>query len=170
VGGVEGAGERVAQFRKARGLTQEGLALRMHRSVSWVSKVEQGKRPVENIRTLMHLAEALGVTLAELRTDAAGLAEPSRADVLRALRRALTVIRPHADPGDIAADVRALGDAWFGDGDRAGLADLAPGVVLRARADGGAAVVGAACMIAGSLARRFGEPDLQWIAGHRKLR
>jgi hypothetical protein len=89
--------------------------------------------------------------------------------VLQDLRRALTVTRPDVEPGDIAADVRALGDAWFGDGDRVALADLVPDAVLRARAAGGAAVVGSACVIAGSLARRLGEPDLQWIAGHRAL-
>lgn len=163
---MDGIGERVAELRRARGLTQDGLALRMHRSVSWVSKVEQGKRRVENVRTLTELAAALGVTLAELRTD---FAEPSRADLLRALRRALTVSRPDAEPGDIANDVHVLGDAWFGDGDRATLGDLVPDVVLRARATGGAGIVGSACMIAGSLARRLGEPDLQWIAGHRAL-
>lgn len=163
---VDGIGERVAELRKARDLTQDGLAMRMHRSVSWVSKVEQGKRRVENVRTLTELAAALGVTLADLRTD---LAEPSRADALRALRRALTITRPDVEPGDIASDVRALGDAWFGDGDRAVLADLVPDVVVRARAAGGAGVVGSACMVAGSLARRLGEPDLQWIAGHRAI-
>ncbi len=30
-------GQRIAMYRKARGLTQEGLAMRLNRSKSWVT-------------------------------------------------------------------------------------------------------------------------------------
>src|SRR2546430_14018932 len=37
-------GERVAYYRRVRGMYQHGLALRMNRSISWVRKVESGER------------------------------------------------------------------------------------------------------------------------------
>ena len=37
-------GRRVAEPRRRAGVTQEGLALRLHRSGSWVKKIEQGRR------------------------------------------------------------------------------------------------------------------------------
>jgi transcriptional regulator with XRE-family HTH domain len=49
-------GRRVAELRHLSGLTQEGLALRLHRSASWVKKVEQGRRSLDSIRTLAEIA------------------------------------------------------------------------------------------------------------------
>jgi DNA-binding transcriptional regulator YiaG len=37
-------GRRVAELRRRPGVTQEGLALRLHRSASCVKEIEQGRR------------------------------------------------------------------------------------------------------------------------------
>ena len=37
-------GQRIARYRRNAGLTQDGLALRLFRSKSWVTKVERGER------------------------------------------------------------------------------------------------------------------------------
>ena len=43
-------GQRIALYRRLRGLTQEGLAMRLHRSKSWVTKVERGERQIDRSR------------------------------------------------------------------------------------------------------------------------
>jgi transcriptional regulator with XRE-family HTH domain len=165
---MEAVGERVARLRKARRITQEGLALKMHRSVSWVSKVEQGQRRVENISTLMQLASALGVGLGDLRDEV----DTGRrnAETLVELRHALMTSRPAADPvGPIADDLETLTGAWFGEGARSDLEPAIPGVILRARVDGRPALVVRALILATSACRREGLHDLGWIAGRLAL-
>jgi transcriptional regulator with XRE-family HTH domain len=52
--------------RRRLGLTQDGLAMRLHRSKSWVTKIERGERPLDSVRTLLEVARALGVEVREL--------------------------------------------------------------------------------------------------------
>jgi len=56
-------GERVAAFRRQRGLSQRDLAAEMKRSESWVSQVERDIQPIERIGVLRDLAAALGVSV-----------------------------------------------------------------------------------------------------------
>jgi transcriptional regulator with XRE-family HTH domain len=60
-------GQRIRELRTQRPerWTQEELAQRAHISVSFLSMIERGER-VAHVETLAALAEALGVTLAEL--------------------------------------------------------------------------------------------------------
>src|SRR4029450_6527991 len=67
-------GERVADYRRQRGLSQRELAAEMQRSESWVSQVERDIQPVERLSVLHALAEALGVSVRALRPEA--VAEP----------------------------------------------------------------------------------------------
>lgn len=62
-------GERVAQLRHRRGLSQRELAAEVKRSESWVSQVERDVQPVERLSVLHALAEALGVTVRDLRPE-----------------------------------------------------------------------------------------------------
>jgi len=62
-------GERVAFLRRRRGLSQVELASRLGRSESWVSQVERGVRLVDRLSVLERLAEQLGVTVGELRSE-----------------------------------------------------------------------------------------------------
>jgi transcriptional regulator with XRE-family HTH domain len=59
-------GRRVAELRKLRGLTQAGLAARLHRSESWVTKIERGARGLDSVTVLTELAEALAVPVEQL--------------------------------------------------------------------------------------------------------
>jgi transcriptional regulator with XRE-family HTH domain len=70
-------GERVAAFRRQRGLSQRDLAVEMKRSESWVSQVERDIQPIERIGVLRDLAAALGVSVHDLRPEA--LPEPDAA-------------------------------------------------------------------------------------------
>lgn len=63
-------GERVAEYRRKRGLSQRDLAAAMSRSESWVSQVERGVQPVERLSILQALAQALSVSVRDLRPEA----------------------------------------------------------------------------------------------------
>ncbi|MFI9309059.1 helix-turn-helix domain-containing protein [Streptomyces triculaminicus] len=89
-------GQSVAALRRARGMSQRDLAAEMGRSESWVSQVERGVQPVERLSVLQALADALGVSVRELRPEARIAApEPEQAhqaasNDLDGLRVALT--------------------------------------------------------------------------------
>lgn len=59
-------GQRIATLRKLRGLTQDGLALRLSRSTSWVTKVERGARRIDSMAVLQEVARALAVPVHQL--------------------------------------------------------------------------------------------------------
>jgi transcriptional regulator with XRE-family HTH domain len=84
-------GQRIARYRRNAGLTQDGLALRLFRSKSWVTKVERGERPIDSIRTLSEVARALGVQVRDL-TGQPWFPEPGGPghEAVPAIRRALT--------------------------------------------------------------------------------
>ncbi|MGA4960263.1 helix-turn-helix domain-containing protein [Streptomyces lavendulocolor] len=60
----------VQRLRKDRGLTQKQLAVRMEKTDSWMSQVERGVQPVERMDVLQGLADALGVSVQQLRPGA----------------------------------------------------------------------------------------------------
>lgn len=86
-------GERVTELRTHRGLSQKELAIEVGRSESWVSQVERDVLKVERVPVLRALADALGVSVRELRPEAiasdAG-SETGRAGDMDALRMAMT--------------------------------------------------------------------------------
>ena len=59
-------GQRIALYRRLRGLTQEGLAMRLHRSKSRVTKVERGERQIDSVTALLQVSKALGVEAQKL--------------------------------------------------------------------------------------------------------
>ncbi|MEU7914405.1 helix-turn-helix domain-containing protein [Microbispora bryophytorum] len=59
-------GQRVAYWRRRRGLTQQILADRLGRSISWLRKVEAGVRSADRLSVLDSLCEALNVDLQTL--------------------------------------------------------------------------------------------------------
>ncbi|MFE3636014.1 helix-turn-helix domain-containing protein [Streptomyces sp. NPDC059168] len=63
-------GQRVKELRRTAGMSQSDLAATMGRSESWVSQVERGVQPVERLSVLQALADALNVSVRELRPDA----------------------------------------------------------------------------------------------------
>jgi len=104
-------GERIAIHHRRLGLTQDGLAMRLHRSTSWVTKVERGERPLDSVRTILEVARALGVEVREL-TGQPWFPEPGGPghEAVPAIRRALLALRPRMVPagGDGALEPRAL--------------------------------------------------------------
>src|SRR5215467_7391187 len=86
-------GQCIALYRRLRGLTQDGLAMRLHRSKSWVTKIERGERQIDSITTLLQVSRALRVEVHRL-TGRPYFPEPGggtseRAEGLSELRRAL---------------------------------------------------------------------------------
>lgn len=59
-------GERIAFYRRRRGLSQVVLAGLMGKSEDWVSKIERGERQVNRVEVLVELARQLRVTLNDL--------------------------------------------------------------------------------------------------------
>ncbi|WP_143590728.1 helix-turn-helix domain-containing protein [Thermoactinospora rubra] len=59
-------GQRIARARHRKGWDQATLAAKIGRSVSWLSKVENGRLPLDRMSVLGQLAEALGVEVPEL--------------------------------------------------------------------------------------------------------
>lgn len=62
-------GDAIRRIRKERGLSQEQLALSAEIDVSYLGRVERGDNNVAVLR-LERIAEALGVTMAELMAEA----------------------------------------------------------------------------------------------------
>lgn len=60
-------GDRIAYYRRRLGLSQVEFAARIGRSESWVSQVERGVRPVDRISVQQKVADALSISVAELR-------------------------------------------------------------------------------------------------------
>jgi transcriptional regulator with XRE-family HTH domain len=69
-------GEGIRELRKRAALTQYDLAVAAEVSVHTIRQLEQGRRQTASIATLVRLARALGVDLAEL------LGRPSAARLL----------------------------------------------------------------------------------------
>lgn len=63
-------GRHIAKLRKERKLTQQQLASLMGKTSSWMSQVERGVQPVERMDVLQELADALGVSVQQLRPGA----------------------------------------------------------------------------------------------------
>ena len=59
-------GERVAWYRRRRGLSQEVLAGLVGRTTDWLSKVENGRANLERLSIIKSLADALDVTVGDL--------------------------------------------------------------------------------------------------------
>jgi len=86
-------GERVAELRRRRGLSQKDLATEVGKSESWVSQVERDVLPVERVSVLQLLADALGVSVRDLRPEAAADGSTVTGDApdeLETLRLAMT--------------------------------------------------------------------------------
>ena len=59
-------GERIAIYRRRRGLSQLALANMIGRSEAWLSQVKRGIRHVDRVSMLIRLAQVLKVTVEDL--------------------------------------------------------------------------------------------------------
>src|ERR1051326_3957873 len=67
-------GERVAWYRRRRGMSQEVLAGLVGRTVDWLSKAENNRIELDRVSVVRALAEALDVSFGDL------IGEPSMLD------------------------------------------------------------------------------------------
>ncbi|MFE1405205.1 helix-turn-helix domain-containing protein [Streptomyces sp. NPDC058770] len=185
-------GERVAWYRRRRGLSQEVLAGLVGRTTDWLSKAENNRIELDRLSVITSLAEALDVSLGDL------LAEPTLMEwsdssgrrTVPALREALMDYKqltpslglpPDDEPpplADLRADVKEVLDAY--QVSRYGFATRRLPLVLadalaasrsysgregeEAHAELALAYHGAAMVLG-----KVGESELAWIAADRGL-
>lgn len=86
-------GERVAFYRRRRGLSQAVLANLVGRTEDWLSKIERGERDIRRLDVLAELARALRVTLGDLLGEPVLLEDDEEHDDVPAVRDALMAPR-----------------------------------------------------------------------------
>src|SRR5262245_27412474 len=100
-------GERVAWYRRRRGMSQEVVAGLVGRTTDWLSKLENNRLELDRLSVITQLADVLDVALGDL------LGEPSLVDwtgdsgarTVPALRAVLTdyrLITPFTAPAETA--------------------------------------------------------------------
>lgn len=184
-------GERVAWYRRRRGMSQEVLAGLVGRTVDWLSKVENGRAALDRLSVLSELADALDVSLVDLLGGpqlVESSPETGRHSV-PALRRAVlsytsltpTFARPAVTEVDLAALRHDVADVWasyqasaFGY-----VVTRIPAVLAHANAaidqldgtDGETAYAHLAMtyQAAATTLTKLGEVDLAWICSDRGL-
>jgi transcriptional regulator with XRE-family HTH domain len=85
-------GERIAIYRRRRGLSQLALANLIGRSEAWLSQVERGIRHADRLSVIIRLAQVLKVTVEDLVGQPLSLAPNGGVEyrAIPALRAALT--------------------------------------------------------------------------------
>jgi transcriptional regulator with XRE-family HTH domain len=189
-------GQRIALYRRLRGLTQEGLAMRLHRSKSWVTKVERGERQIDSVTALLQVSKALGVEVQKL-TGRPYFPEPGgrsaeRAEGLSELRRVLMRYdaihgvahggsdEPAPDLGDLSVEARRARDLYETTATNfSAVVPFLPRLIDRAqlvaRQAGGEERAGAYHVLAdlyrlaATELRQYGDLDLGWIAADRAM-
>jgi len=185
-------GERVAWYRRRRGLSQEVLAGLVGRSANWLQKAENNRIELDRLSVIRLLAEVLDVSIGDLIGEPVLLdwTADSRTQTVPALRAALmdySQLSPllAGDDADdpvpldqLALRVRDVFDGY--QQSRFGYVTAqAPGLlqsaVLAARtADGDATgraheLLALSYQAAASVLTKLGEADLAWIAADRGL-
>ena len=185
-------GERVAWYRRRRGMSQEVLAGLVGRTADWLGRVENGKIDLDRLSVIKSLADALDVQMGDL------LAEPSLLDwtqegkgrTVSALREALMDYRQltpllSGDANGFRPDLEVLkqevGEAWtaFQEGRFARAAHVVPSVLSLAQAATRSysgdqqlqayVLLGMAYQSAAQVLTKIGETELAWIAADRGL-
>ena len=185
-------GERVAFYRRRRGMAQVVLAGLVGRTEDWLSRVENTKIELDRLSVIRNLADALDVTLGDLVAEPALLdwTTDSGVRTVPALRAVLMnyglAIPALADDGDeepptlddVERAVSEVFDAYQASryGYVTGRAPLVLSDALRAARAAGAdesnranALLALAYQSAVSVLTKLGETDLAWIASERGL-
>lgn len=185
-------GERVAFYRRRRGLAQATLAGLVGRSEDWLSKIERGEREIRRLDVLVEVARALRVTLGDLLGEPVLMEDDQKNDDVPAVRDALMApqrlsktlfgggIEPeYVDPKPVAMWAE---DAWSDyQGGRIGKVVAALPRLIKiaqqmesASGDGSyrrrcAAVSARIHHLAATTLSKVGEADLAWIAAERAM-
>ncbi|MEV0620813.1 helix-turn-helix transcriptional regulator [Nonomuraea sp. NPDC050404] len=185
-------GQRVAWYRRRRGMSQDVLAGLVGRTTDWLSKAENDRITLDRLSVIKSLANALDVSLGDL------LAEPhlfewtdeSGDRTIPALRAAITDYRQlspitelivNAEPPRLATLKSAIDGVWraYQGARYSYVIRVLPGLVSEAHhaarvGDGDArlaslGVLGQVYHAAASILTKVGEADLAWIAAERGL-
>jgi transcriptional regulator with XRE-family HTH domain len=100
-------GDRVAFFRRRRGLTQETLAGLVGRTASWLEKIESGRAPLDRISVVRDLASALDVSFGDLVAEGVAAQASAGRDPEPELSLAYRALNPGLAEHD--EDVQPLG-------------------------------------------------------------
>ncbi|MFE7558539.1 helix-turn-helix domain-containing protein [Kitasatospora sp. NPDC057500] len=185
-------GERVAWYRRRRGMSQEVLAGLVGRTADWLSKVENGRIELDRLSVIKALADALDVQLGDLlaepslldwTTDVQGGTVPKLREALMDYRNMSPLLAP--DPAGPPPDLEILraevGTAWsaYQDARYARATRLIPGILAEAQRavrtfEGdeqlqAQALLAMAYQGAAMVLTKIGESDLAWIAADRGL-
>ena len=185
----EAAGQRIAQARRRRGLSQAVLAGLVGRSESWLSQVERGKRGIDSHSVLTRLAEILRVDIAEITGAESGTTDtehnyPAASLIEQAMMGYSSPGQAtpgqsgwHAKLSHLRARARAAYQAYQATRyDATGR--LLPGLIrdIEAASQITAAGTPAVCEVralvydtAAALLNRVGEPFLAWAAADRAM-
>jgi transcriptional regulator with XRE-family HTH domain len=155
---AESIGLAVRRARRAKGLKLAQAAGLVGHSESWLSKVENGRIPLDKRADIASLAEVLGVSADTLLGEPAPEVQSNRrAWDLSALRRVLLDASPD-DPPDIPARPVAVLEA---------LNDQADQALRWSRYDELLPLLVPATATAVITLRYAAQPDLAWVAGER---
>ncbi len=178
-------GKRVRFYRQRRGLSQRQLGQLLGRSEDWMYRIESGRIPVNNVKMLADLAQALRVHLEDLQGTPRLLEDRERdAGSVPAIRAALMQSRHLA--GSLYNDRESVrlerlhlevNEAWelYQNGRYAKLAERVPGLLAdarlatRERSSGrerseSLRLFALTCHVAAVLLRKLGETNLAWTA------
>lgn len=185
-------GERVAWYRRRRGLSQEVLAGLVGRTTDWLSKAENNRIELDRLSVITALADALDVSLGDLlaeptlmewSSDSGHRTVPALREALMDYRQLTPLLgsRPEGEPPalpELRANVAEVFDAY--QGSRYGFATrllpfLLADASIAARTYSGrereeahallALTYQGAAMVLG----KVGEMELAWIAADRGL-
>jgi transcriptional regulator with XRE-family HTH domain len=186
-------GERIAFYRRRRGLSQAVLANLVGRTEDWLSKIERAERDIRRLDVLADLARALRVTLGDLLGEPVLLEDEEEHDDVPAIRDALMAPRrlsrtlfsssmplEYIDPGPVA---RLAEGAWasYQRGDLGRVVTALPGLIKTTQqmeaASSDDAAYRRACAavsarihhLAATTLSKIGEADLAWIAAERAM-
>lgn len=185
-------GERIAFYRRRRGLTQGVLAGLVGRSEDWLSKIERGERDIRRLDVLSEVAQALRVTMGDLLGQPVLVEDernedddvPAIRDALMTPRRLSRVLfgRNEAAPVEVSPVERLTELAW-GDFQRGRLGSVItalPSLITSAQqledAAGDLVDTRAAWAVSArihhlgaSTLSKIGEADLAWMAAERAM-
>jgi transcriptional regulator with XRE-family HTH domain len=186
-------GERVAWYRRRRGMSQEVLAGLVGRSADWLQKAENNRIELDRLSVIRSLAQALDVSIGDLIGEPILLdwTADSRTRTVPALRAALmdySQLSPLLASGDNGGEppaldqltrrVAAIFDAYqqsrFGYviAQAPGLLRDSVAISRSAAGDAGARaheLLALSYQAAASVLTKLGEADLAWIAAERGL-
>ncbi|MEU7909438.1 helix-turn-helix transcriptional regulator [Actinoplanes sp. NPDC049118] len=182
-------GERIAWYRRRRGMSQEVLAGIVGRTVDWLSKIENSRIDLDRLSVIRSVAEALDVTVGDLVGEPTLLEwnSESGTKTVAGLRDALLNYRqlsPFMQPsGEEAPSVTTLGasvDAvWsaYQDSRYGYVVARLPELLASAQAatqtlsgddqSRSFALLGLSYQATAVLLTKLGEADLAWIAAER---